>query len=262
MWPWDVARKHSVGVMGWLRACRWAYTEGACVLYEANVFHMVGPEVVGNLLKMLPEASLAAIKRVQLVWEELSPWAETSLRDTQSARSDAVMKSRPGMRGFLDALEAVTRTVPNLQFLYISMSGKLVSSGAMGDNQSIYTQLNTILEHVDHVVAKMQQDGRLVDCRIALPTSCYGTLKLKAAGRWVQSAYDNNHCEPEAVWRSIRGGAGETQLGISDEGIRFRAEEGGRNVMNLEVSDNKVGELGYWLLHGKPDMPTPSIGYL
>jgi len=236
---WDgVARWHSVGAGGWLRACRRAYLEGREVLYGSNVFHVAGKEAVLNLGGMLSMGSLAMVKRVELVWEKLRPWKEDKRERGGGLRSINGMRAvRSGMQGFDDLLGAVPRTFPNLEELRIAMSGEIKDWEALGIDQTMKWQNETFLGHIDDAVAKMFCEHRLVDCRVAVPSDFFGMVvpSRGSGGREIAIG---------GVWRDISVVKNTLSL-LGEDGETVLSQ-----TWNKARGGGDQSKIGYWLLRG------------
>jgi len=171
--------------MGWLMSCRRACVEGVDVLYGTNVFHFGSPRAVRNAPCLVCER----MQRAQVIGGGVCPWME-----------DAGLTG--GVQGFVKSIEDLAGMLPNIQFLYLSLNWGLMPPTASLDNGTISTTMDALLEHVDKVVHGMHTHGKLSGCRVALPTSCYGSLKWRATWKWIQSGAERTF-EPEAIWRGI-----------------------------------------------------------
>ncbi|KAK2613238.1 hypothetical protein N8I77_000162 [Diaporthe amygdali] len=56
-----------IGIMGWLLACRQAYTDGVDILYGTSTFHFSDLDLLQNLPLLLPHQHLSRIKSVEML---------------------------------------------------------------------------------------------------------------------------------------------------------------------------------------------------
>lgn len=231
----DALHQHSVGATGWLRTCRRAYEEGVHVLYTTNIFHITSAALTRNLPLVIPERNRALIRRAYLMWYHMYPWLsddEYNESDREGERSDSAAESQwkktqtIGMQDVVETIDSLPSVLPNLRFMYLSLSGELLPPGVFLNGQEISDAIEKLLEPISKAVHTMQMQGQLADCRIALPTTCYGALKWKANGEDIKwGTIPGSVTEPETLWK---------EAGISD----------------------RVGEgSGYWLVHGVKDVP-------
>ncbi|WYZ42086.1 hypothetical protein EsH8_V_000981 [Colletotrichum jinshuiense] len=113
----------AVGALGWLRACRQAYVEGAEVLYATNTFILESRELLDALSspdigpRLLLPQRLAMIGSLELRWEVLL-FGDVSLPPLSRDSDKDRMRLVPNLASLLVAF-------PNLRSLVISFSGQL-----------------------------------------------------------------------------------------------------------------------------------------
>lgn len=218
-WPGSVPAKCFVGAMGWLCACRQAYSEGIDVLYGTNRMHFEGMDMLCLLPEVLLPQRLAAITSVELLWN-FPPWGEVR----QQGREEDYPPGS-GMAGFISLLKALPGTLPNLRYLYLSLQGELKPLG-VHSHEEIFKASKELLRHVDRMVVKLE---RLTDCRIALAASCYSAYKLMTTGRDAAFQFSHEDWGKDMLWRDLPPQEDESYHAIS----------------------------GYWLCHGKTDVSHP-----
>lgn len=230
-YPGQVPDKCFVGSMGWLLVCRQAYTEGVDVLYSTNRFHIAYAELAIYLPQLLLPRRLAAIKEIELSWDPEG--------DSSSALHTAIPGGKiSGVNGRLSILARLPEILPNLCYLYLSLN--LSSKAVLPElNPSVaiygpemYETSESILLFVDGIVMQMSQ---LQHCRVALPSSWYGTRKVTEKGQGIVWRV-TELVEPDALWREL-------------------------TVTNTDsqVTAQRPAVGGYWIVHGHRDMPPPPL---
>ncbi|KAH8892109.1 hypothetical protein GQ53DRAFT_863826 [Thozetella sp. PMI_491] len=232
LWPGQLPDKCFIGVMGWLLTCRQAYFEGAAVLYGTNWFHIQGIYLTRQLPQLLLSASLNIIPGVELVWN-LHLWEMPN--EIIATVDKGHPKDNSGLDGFRSLCQMLPATLPNLRYLHLSLQGRIVPPNMPLESKELFAFTETMLQCFDDTVARMP---RLRECRISLPSTIYGTRKLRTkASNIVQSFKGSAHWKTEALWRELPlGSAGDTHEG------------------------QKAQEKGYWICHGLRDMlPSSTI---
>ncbi|KAK2867987.1 hypothetical protein FQN49_003277 [Arthroderma sp. PD_2] len=204
----DEPGRCNIGAMGWLLTCRQAYIEGIQVLYTETRLCIQGTYLLRRLPDLLLPQRCSAIRSVELYWN-IHPW-----RDHPASRSvHPPYRGRPrfppgsDMEGFISLLKALPAILPNLVRLYLSLQGDLYQP-EIQKYQYIHQVYEVIancgeklLQHVDQMVANLH---RLVDCRIALTSSYYRTLKAKEKGIDPDSMEGKGYSTPLDLFSMVR----------------------------------------------------------
>jgi hypothetical protein len=176
--------------MGWLLTCRQAYIEGIEVLYGTNAFHLRGAYFLWHLPSLLPPQHLAAIKKVELIWD-MHPW-DPPTPDKDYPRASV------SLEGYTAVIEALPKTLPNLRFLYLSLQGALQPPHvAVLDTKQVAIAEDLLLP-IDRLVTRLG----LLDCHIALPLSFVEMLRHKANGGGI-IPWHRDDWKPTRVWRQL-----------------------------------------------------------
>ncbi|OTA87989.1 hypothetical protein M434DRAFT_80712 [Hypoxylon sp. CO27-5] len=233
LYPGILPDKCFIGVRGWLLACRQAYIEGIHVLYSTNRFHIAIIGVAYSLPELLPPQHVATIREVELscnfdaashpASHEPFPWY------THGASYDKFWQG-----GGLALLGRLPQVFPNLGYMYLSLEDILCTRDPPWPigGREMYDATEEFLQSIDAVIRRM---SRLQECRIALPSTLYSTLKLVDKGRDIDW-HRGNHFEPETLWRGLL---------ITDESTDLAA--GHRPIS------------GYWIVHGREDVDPPPM---
>ena len=189
-WPGSVPEKCFVGALGWLRACRQAYSEGVEVLYGTNVFHFRGTDFVQRLPRVLVRERLDAIRGVELAWD-VCPW--TGLPEEYAHWEE--WRPVADMERFCGALDVMPETLPNVRFMYLSLQGYfLVPEGVEYGGEEHWRMTEDALVRVDGMVLKMRN---LVDCRVAVSKSVFWT-RIRRAVEQDEETYSHR-----GMWRGL-----------------------------------------------------------
>lgn len=215
-----------VGATGWLLACRRAYAEGVEVLYATNRFHLASVALLSRLPRLLLARRLKSIRELELV-ADLHVGSSVMWDD---GRSDCAE-----LAGFRMVLAQLPQMMPSLAFLHLSLQGELYHKldwKSLGDRK-VYEIVEAHLEDVDSVVRSLP---KLVECRVALLSTCYRARKIVEKGcdiSWRRGVDQ----QPERLWRELPVVSGSTN----------------------EDNDPSSAVKGYWIVHGKQGMAPPPL---
>jgi hypothetical protein len=224
-WPGEVPAKCQVGVMGWLLACRAAYVEGLDVLYATNKFHFAGTFLCRHLPELLLPSRLAAITRAEMVWD-LRLWKPAA----RPLLAEDHPPDLPGVEGYRALVAALPEILPNLRFLYVSLTGIPIDAGG-----GLEDVPELLLQPLD---AMLQSSATLQDFRVGVPSSVFKELALARLG---------------VSDRSPVGGRG---LFTWLPAVRYTSSPEVQNGPENEHKDPKNQEHGrhYWLYRGQKDL--------
>ncbi|KAI1916209.1 hypothetical protein LOZ12_001148 [Ophidiomyces ophidiicola] len=127
-------------------------------------------------------------------------------------------------RAFHCLLQAMPLLFPGLRKLFISFHGDVLPPGK-GSNARFEASESAILRPIDEMVGRLNAR----ECHVAVPTSIYVPRKLKATGTGIYLEPSRLRNVWERIWRP---------LSNSDD-----------------QDDDSSSHRGYWLYHGKVDMP-------
>ncbi|KAG9253482.1 uncharacterized protein F5Z01DRAFT_140062 [Emericellopsis atlantica] len=213
-----------LGVIGWLLACRGAYSDGVDVLFSTNTFYLSSVPLLLNMRRLISPNGVDKIKSVQLALGEprLTRFAKDPLVHGLWKGTDKEEKAC--------AFPQVCSTVPNLfsnvRRLELYVQSQLWPSRDVPVDQRVPLLVRNVMDPLEDMVRSLGADKQVV---IAVTLEAHKALMQKhgelegAAFRW----------EPEA--------------GADDSIERY-----GRFWRALGSDDNG-NEVGYWLRTGWND---------
>ncbi|KAK0646739.1 hypothetical protein B0T16DRAFT_414183 [Cercophora newfieldiana] len=165
LWPGEMPHKCRLGVMGWLRACRTAYVEGVEVLYGTNRIHIQGTFLCGHLPEVMLPQRLAAVAKVELVWD-LRLWGKRE-------STQGIAEGHPedgGVERYQSLASTLPGVFPGLKSLHIALRGWPIDYG----KPEGVDLLELLLQPLDDMVRGMVT---LQECRISVPHSLYKAFR-------------------------------------------------------------------------------------
>ncbi|QKX61406.1 uncharacterized protein TRUGW13939_08554 [Talaromyces rugulosus] len=218
----------SIGVMGWLLACRMAYQDGIEILFTTNKFHFSGLELQQNLSRLLPLQRLARISSLVLIWDLKKPRQKYYSEKNNLVGilwERAVTASPEPLSGADSTLHELCRivleTFPNLHHLYISLQSHIAPPEPKIFEDPVGEVERVILSPIDEMVRALGP-GRDVNIAIQL-------------GGW------------QSIWRRrLKQNPGEV--------IAKFDEQSGNRIWKGLGDATAQPELGYWLCAGWDDI--------
>ncbi|KOS20545.1 hypothetical protein ESCO_005294 [Escovopsis weberi] len=229
-----------IGIMGWLLSCRQAYQEGVDVLYGTNTIHVHGFVLLRQLPDVLTRARLESIVKVELTWH-MNPWLDRD-GSPEPIMEGPSSRNIPTMEAFVATAETLPRILPNIKYLYISLVGGLIPFNVSLNSPQTYHTTEELLRVVDRAVRGLEG---LAQCRIALPTSCFHMWKFRIPHIWDDTL---RSLDMGGVWRDLP----------PPEGEQWKADAACKGEPEGQV-DRKGRRKGYWVCHGKYDLPVPFV---
>ena len=270
-WP----GKCTVGVMGWLLACRQAYAEGIDVLYSTNTFFMESTALFDALLcagprrasqpLLLPQR-LASITSLELRWNVLL-WGWRYHQPSHPQSHLFADKGRAQVATYLSHLGDV---FPNVRTLVLSFTDGLYSDFQARPARVLDEIDRLLLRPIADAVARLPQAHRQ-HVVVELPSTVFGDLNGTwkgppglglevekrgeewgdAKGNWLRyplrapSAFRSAHLDADIrkVENTTSGGLGHGLLYYIKEGTQsdlFWDHAGNARSLELEIDTNRL----------------------
>ncbi|KAH7179984.1 uncharacterized protein B0J16DRAFT_417588 [Fusarium flagelliforme] len=213
-----------IGAMGWLLACRKAYTEGIEVLYGTNTIHMGSKPLLQNLPRLIPSQRLQTMNALEIVWKPdmyIPPGGR---------RGYANIEWRLRLEQIPQVHDIILQTFPHVRRLHLAF--------AICSTTSNKPDLNDMVLQWDEFATALLKKGNLqAPLTISLTQDHWNVLYEKAK----QDAL-NKDCTPVLdcqFWRWTNGKCALAPLTKSTE--------------TWVKIDNATKENGYWVVRGEDD---------
>ncbi|KAI9790555.1 MAG: hypothetical protein M1816_005062 [Peltula sp. TS41687] len=134
-----------VWALGWLLSCRQAYSEGICILYSTNTFHLGEqhrdgpPPLFRNVESLLLPQRLASMRSLELIWNFDHFGRKSTDRET-------------GKPVFETLLDILTSSLPNLRDVRIAVQTQNYYQPQESGEEAEESLLSTVISPMDQMV--------------------------------------------------------------------------------------------------------------